>query len=716
MSKKLKITVAILLCVGVALGILTFVMAQNKTPSVFEQNGLKYVSKTEGKDFYIYSDKKWNKTFLKGVNIGASNPGHFPGELAITKDEYLRWFQYISDMNADVIRVYTTMKPDFYDALYEFNQDAKKPLYLMQGVWVSEEDIAKLQDAYAGNGKIEKEFIKDATDLVDIIHGHAVLPARAGFASGKYTSDVSPYVIGWIMGIEWDPFFVKGTNDNNPEKGVYAGKFLYTKGASPFEVFLSEVGDSVLTYEASTYKMVRPLSFANWPTTDMLAHPNEPNKNEDMASVNMEHIIPQKDFAPGVFASYHIYPYYPDFLNYQKDYISFKGKNGKIDTYKAYLQDLIKHHTMPVLIAEFGVPASRGKAHDSLYSGYNQGNHDETEQGSIDKALLQDIYDEGYLGALIFSWQDEWFKRTWNTMDFDLPDRRPYWSNPQANEQEFGLLAFDPGKDTSVCYVDGDVSEWNGDKPVYSTDNAKIYLKSDEKYMYLMVKTKGFDFTGDSLYIPIDSIRDQGNSADKANGLAFDRPADFLIQIKGKNDSRILVDSYYDSFYYMYAEQLGMIAQHPEFSIKDNGIFNPMYLCLNRTLHLPQDNKTVPFSKYETGLLKYGDANPKDSSYNSLTDFAYKGGNIEIRIPWQLLNVMEPSTKQIMGDLYKNKAVKAETADGMYFGVGIVKNGAVPGGKIGLGYYTWQKWDMPTYHERLKPSYYIMQAAFKNLK
>ena len=46
-------------------------------------------------------------------------------------------------------------------------------------------------------------------------------------------------------------------------------------------------------------------------------------------------------------------------------------------------------------------------------------------------------------GGLVFSWHDEWFKRTWNTMDYDHPDRRPFWDNIQTNEQHFGLLCFD---------------------------------------------------------------------------------------------------------------------------------------------------------------------------------------------------------------------------------------------------------------------------------
>ncbi len=709
MTKKIIAGLAIA-CTLLAIGVVTFFVKEKS--SVHEEDGIKFISKVAGKDFYIYLDGKWQKKFLKGVNIGAAKPGYFPGELAITKEEYLRWFQYISDMNADVIRVYTTLKPDFYNALYEFNNKSKKPLFLIQGVWVKEEDIASFNDAYANDEQIKNDFISDATDLVDILHGKAILPPRRGFASGEYKKDVSKYVIGWILGIEWDPFFVEGTNNNNPNKNNYSGSYLYTEGASPFEAFLCEVGDKVLEYEASKYQMTRALSFTNWPTTDMLEHPNEPYEKEDMAMVNIEHIKPRESYKPGVFASYHIYPYYPDFMNYQREYINFKDEKGKINTYKAYLRDLFKEHTIPVFVAEFGVPASRGKAHDSLYSGYSQGNHDEAEQGKIVENLLQDIYNEGYCGALVFTWQDEWFKRTWNTMDFDLPDRRPFWSNPQTNEQKFGLLAFDPGAEKSRCYVDGDISDWNGERPIYTAKGASLYVKSDEKYIYLMVKTQDFDFAKDTLYIPVDMLQGQGNTHDKVKNVAFERPADFLIQINSENNSKILVDAYYDSFYYLYAQQLNMTEKNPEYTKKGNGIFNPIYHCLSREIYLPEDKRTIPFSKYETGLLKHGDANPEHENYNSLTDFSFKDGNIEIRIPWQLLNVMDPSTKAIMGDLYKNKSIKADNIEGMYFGAGIVKNGTAADSQIGMKYYSWLPWESPAYHERLKPSYYILRDAF----
>ena len=70
--------------------------------------------------------------------------------------------------------------------------------------------------------------------------------------------------------------------------------------------------------------------------------------------------------------------------------------------------------------------------------------------------MMEDIHYGGLAGGLAFSWQDEWFKRTWNNNDLDVSDSRPFWLNAQTNEQHFGLLALDPGNQKSIAYVDGD--------------------------------------------------------------------------------------------------------------------------------------------------------------------------------------------------------------------------------------------------------------------
>src|SRR5699024_1027085 len=51
--------------------------------------------------FEILQDGEWTPMTIKGVNMGMGKPGAFPGEAAITEDEYYRWFQQIGEMNAN---------------------------------------------------------------------------------------------------------------------------------------------------------------------------------------------------------------------------------------------------------------------------------------------------------------------------------------------------------------------------------------------------------------------------------------------------------------------------------------------------------------------------------------------------------------------------------------------------------------------------------------
>ncbi|MGH4139631.1 family 2 glycosyl transferase [Clostridium sp.] len=711
------IIVGLLVTVPLVLFILQKNTNANKdTPTQVEKTP-GYISKTDKNSFYVLENGKWNKIFVKGVNIGAGKPGAFPGEVAITYDEYFRWLNYISQMNANTIRVYTVQRPQFYNALYDFNLAAekrgKKPIYLIHGVWVNENDIATINDVYGSDDKILKDVIATSKETIDVLHGKCYLPVNKGYADGNYTSDVSKYVIGWILGIEWDPSLVVSSNENNPKRNIYNGKYLYTEKASPFESFLCDIGDVVIDYEMTKYKMQRPVAFSNWVTTDPLKHPNEPYKNEDIVGVNVEHIKYRDIFKAGMFASYHVYPYYPDTFSFQTDYINFKDSDGKPDPYLAYLEEIKKFHSMPVLISEFGIPASRGKAHENRITGFNQGFIDEKTQGDMLLKMMKDIHFANLAGGLAFSWQDEWFKRTWNNNDLDLPDSRPFWLNAQTNEQHFGILAMDPGGLKSTCYIDGKFEDWEKDKPLYLNGNIKMYVKSDEGYVYLMIDTKNYDFNVDTLLIPIDTINGQGNKSFSKYNTTFSKNADFVIKIHGQNDSKVLVDSYYDNYYFRYAVQTSLINRQSSFENKNSGIFNPINLCLNKKLVVPPGNTAFPFAGYETGLLKYGISNPNDPNFNSLSDFYYNNGKIEIRIPWQLLNVMDPSTKQIIDDMYIRGKISPLKVKGFSFGVENIKNGGSQ--NLKMIQYNWSTWEHPSYHERLKPSYYIFQKGLKEL-
>ncbi len=96
-------------------------------------------------------------------------------------------------------------------------------------------------------------------------------------------------------------------------------------------------------------------------------------------------------------------------------------------------------------------PLQEDKTHEDINQGFNQGYLNETEQGEIVSHLIEDIV-SNYAGAMIFTWQDEWFKELgiqWTL----IYHRRPFWSNIQTNEQYFGLLTFDPGEEERIRYV-----------------------------------------------------------------------------------------------------------------------------------------------------------------------------------------------------------------------------------------------------------------------
>ncbi|SER44094.1 hypothetical protein SAMN04487944_104131 [Gracilibacillus ureilyticus] len=681
---------------------------------------LMYNSRINKDKFEVLIDGEWSTLPVKGVNMGMAKPGAFPGEAAITEEEYSRWLESIADMGANTIRIYTVHPPEFYHAFKQYNETHEDKLYLFHGVWIDEEGLVSKLDAF--DDAIVQDFQTEMKKIVDIVHGNATVPSHPGHASGVYSEDISEYVIGWIIGIEWFPEMVVNTNEVNKDIDEYNGEYIYTQNASPFEHWLAVQLEELVSYEKENYNWIRPVSFTNWVTTDLLEHPAEPSPEEDMVSVNPNHIHVKGELdKTKQFASYHVYPYYPDFLNYEENYLNYRDHRGKRNNYAAYLEELHAAHDLPILIAEFGVPASRGMTHANP-NGWNQGFLSEKEQGEIVVNLYEDIVQEGLLGGLIFTWQDEWFKRTWNTMDYDNPDRRPYWSNAQTNEQQFGLLSFDRLK----IKVDGETTDWSDSTTLYNKETGNLtslQADYDERYLYLKLD---LNKTGNHHWkILLDTLPDQGNlTSESLENKQFSNGIDFIIDIDQNGESRVRVDSYYDLFTYQYRYQLKLIDPISDPLKQNSGKFIPVNYALSNELLIPSTNKVIPFNYYETGKLMEGNGNPELADYNSLTDYTVNndGGVIEIRIPWLLLNFRDPSQREVTGDLYQDGLNSSVKVDQIHIGA-IEQNeegkivDSLPSLKNNrldpLNAYTWETWNEPQYEERLKQSYYIIKEAFK---
>jgi len=693
------------------------------------KDGTEMKFRTKGDEIQIYQNQSWSPFFSQGVNIGASLPGHYPGALPMKKEDYMRWFKQIHEMGANTIRIYTIHDPVFYESLVEFNkQHGEDPLYFMQGVWSPVNKLEETKNALSQ--EVTQAFKKELKNAVGAIYGDITLPKSHGKAHGEYTANAAPYLLAWHIGTEWDPKMVQQTNKKNRGSVSFKGEHFQPKSeASPFEAWLAEL----LNYTASLEKKrgwEHPMTFTNWVTTDPLKHPKEPFPMEDAVGVDANQ-IQANQWEAGYFASYHAYPYYPDFLRYSDQYKKAKGPNGKSNNYRGYLRDLKDYHNnLPIMVTEFGVPSSLGSAHKGVNE-WNQGGHTEQEQGEINRELFETIHQENYAGAILFSWQDEWFKRTWNTMKYDNPDRRAYWFNALSSEQSFGVLGMYPSK-TDDIQIDGDSEDWDQLEDKEKLDMERegwedMWVTHDEGYLYIHgTLSKPFQPTQQSLYLGIDSLPGGNTHGEPLGDKKLDEGLENLVRLSTEQKSSIKIASNYSLHQRLYGESYGMKDINQQHTEEDSGVFKPWKLALSLKTDPPHAKFSIPFDDVIVGDLQKGTADPESKTYNSHILWQSEGKSIELKIPWAMLGFADPSKREAIS--YENdgsdkSTFVTEKSKGIRILPWIVNqnNGKISG--LGeqdsvslskLPIYQWETWHEVDYDEHLKSSYYTMKKAFQS--
>lgn len=702
-----------------------FVYESNPRPVSETEAGVKRVATVRDGDTAIYDGDSWESRFWTGINLGATTPGHFPGELSPSKEDYLRWFPKMKEMNIDMLRVYTILPPHFYEALEEFNSGRDDPLWLTQGIWSPEEELIGEdktgRDAYEDD--ISKAFDAEIQDAVGAVNGDVEIAPEYGKASGKYTTDVSPYILGWILDTEWHPYAVQTTDEAHAGDPLYTGKyFTTTQEASPFESWLASKLD-LLAKEEMKYGWQHPVSFTNWLTADPLEHPNEPFEKEDLVTVDPMHLEPTEEWTAGYFAAYHAYPYYPDFLRYDTKYQDYRNADGEIDPYAGYLDELQSHHkNLPLIIAEFGVPSPRGLAHRGPL-GRDQGMHSEKEQGRMDAAMLSNMRQEGLDGGILFAWQDEWFKYTWDTLDLELPDkRRDLWRNRLTNEEHFGVLAVEPGESAEdMIQLDGDLSDFENaeDSEQESYPDFDLTVSHDEASLYLLFDKKQGDwnFSEDELDVRFGSLPDGSDTAAPVPGASFEDGIQFLLRMRGEDQTRLLVDSAYDQHTWLYTERLDMLPdKNGGAKERRVGDFLPWKLAVSRELKLPQTGETIPFEEFNAGFMRSGITDPESPDFDNLADWYADGDILEVRIPWMLLGYTDPSSRKVWDYPYEADELKPVPAGPLRVHPVLRAVDETVDGKVPALSYSWDGWDEATYHEREKKSFGILRKAFAEKK
>lgn len=716
--------------------------------------------------FEILKGKSWKRIYVAGVDIGPATPGHFASEPPTEMSVYLDWLESIGGMGANTVRVYTLLPPAFYRALLTYNiRNPRTPLYLFQEIWLKDPP----DDNLFSQGFTE-DFQTETRNVIDALHGQASLPIEKGHAGGIYTSDVSAYVLGWLIGREVEPHVVITTDLRNPGVKSYAGRYLKITDGNPSEVWFTKACDFSVDYEVTQYNWQRPVAWVNWPPLDPLTHPSDNRLIDelrirrargekvaplglgvqddlDAVSLDEEKVSTQPGFQAGYFALYHVYPFWPDFIFSDPAYRDAQDKEG-LNSYWGYLEDLKKHYQRtPILIGEYGISTSIGVAHFNP-NGWNHGGLDEVQQGRAILRLTKNIKDAGFAGGMIFEWIDEWWKHNWIAVDWEKPfSRKALWHNDLDPEQSFGISKYSLNPPPNYTRL-GTETPIGAAPPTSPGDPEPFRIRSvltasDPTALYIDLPLDvpagaEPDWSRDRYLIALNTCDAPCGSGTLpfVNGVGLESGANFVVHLSGPEKSRLLVASKYNPYRDSPAEGLPLVSdiiipRNFTVSFDPGGRFVEMVVETNRRRY-GKDGTFYPSQRYSRSLLRYGVFDPSMPGWNSLGQWYFDkdSGRIRLRLSWGLLLVLDPSQGLVFqatddkGETVGRVSHQIQIAAIVYAGEGppsdwvptqIVAK-AVAGRNITQSWsLPWPTWSAVSTKSSLKQSYSLLAPAFSKL-
>jgi hypothetical protein len=709
-----------------------------------------------------------------GVNYGHGIPGTSAGEFAATREQVREFIRTAGELGANSIRVYTVQSTFFYEELRLYNEtNPDHPVFLLQGAWLPEpaEDPAFSGSASYYSPWVEEHFTDEIQKAVDVVHGNRDIPPGSpeqplnyGRAFGKYTADVSPWLLGWLIGREMEPLTMLTTHDlyytehcgGKPCPVEFAGEVLSIEQANPSEAFVTRFLDLTAAYEARNYGESHPIAFSNWPTLDPIDHLVETG-GDDMEQLDLRKIKVAQQYEAGLFFSYHAYPYYPEFMLHEPTF-QVDDELGP-NSYLGYLQKLREEYAgRTLLIGEIGLPSSQGSAHYAE-SGLTHGGLDEREQGEGTLRALHTITRTNMNGAFLFELIDEWWKRAWVVERLELPaDRRQLWYNAMSPEQNFGFVAIRPGSEEKHHEIDGlgtdfpTVPAIEQDAQILAPLDAhdplrslrSLTVDSDEGYLHLLLRVESIDPEGDGSvdwdkvdyligFDTFDPARGDG-CLDTACTIQTERRIEFLLRIDSESDVTLSVDQPYDVVGVWHGYREPWQLYHT--AVNDDGVFNLSRTVTNSAFWY-QGQEMAPIIYQEVGRFRTG---TESTSTNTNFWYSCAEGTLEVRIPWTLLNVTDPSGRMVVDDYVAGKkgpAAELQISQTPHFGIVVAALGGAGEAENTLvdtlprakktgttwvipakdtAMYTWATWDdNPQYRAYRKQSFGIVQKGLSGV-
>ncbi|GEM_PF-5358963 len=252
----------------------------------------------------------------------------------------------------------------------------------------------------------------------------------------------------------------------------------------------------------------------------------------------------------------------------------------------------------------------------------------------------------------------------------------------------------------------------------------EIRAASDEGFVYLLLRTDGTgapDWSRVLYRIAIDTYdSDRGERMlPKPYEASIGTGAEFMIELAGPEHSVLRVTPSYDPYPLKGRTEEGGWIVSPR---KSTGQFVPLMFEANRE-RFARDGHRYAARYLDRGKLMF--AGPGHDAKTDLGVSVAVGsqGAIELRIPWALLNVSDPSSRRVLnGESRPEESETTETDGFRFYAYSFDKQkkkdplaDRLPGVGRTAALYTWQRWDQPKYTLELKESAKAIAATMKGL-
>lgn len=645
--------------------------------------------------FYVSNKGIFNKDdneemIIRGVELDSSYGPKRSTEFAIEEDTYFKWFKQIQDMGANTIRISNIYNDGFYKAFYKYNKNRKDPLYLIQGISV---DVVEFES----KKKIDRlEFydnlLKDGKKIVDIVHGRKILLTNSKKGNGFFLYDISPWVIGYLIGDEWNQETITYIDKTLDSKPSYKGDYVSTSVESTnFEKMMAEIVETIIGYETRKYHEQRPISVNSTFLMDPFKYPeHNAVQLEKFNTFSIEHIKPTQKLKSGLFASYAF-----EHFNFSLLPLIEPSEVEKFPNVKNYFDLLQQYHSSPVVISSIGYPSDE-------YLNV------EAPQESILVEQIKMFEAIGYKGNIIRSWQDVWDRRNLaNSYAVDLQQINN-WHDPLTSTQHFGLIGFKPFRDDVLMKIDGKNGDWQDVDFSYKDNQRKIKMTRDHAYLYFLIEDKAIS-TENPFYLALDTHPHLGSTNPLITNGKFDKKMDFIVHVDPTKGAKIFVHERYQGVRQNFLELTSGRNPYFYYPDKQSSTFDPVqYLYKDKKILSEKELFDVTKTNYQYSFKEVAPLKVLSPEQDH-ADVAIKDGHLEIRIPYQLLNIYDPLKFTIHDDYYKHFGVEPLRINKLYLNIG--NNSSSPSKSIEIKVKELKA--LKRVEEFVKPSYYTMKILWK---